>query len=254
MEFADHREYYAGDDLRHLDPHAYARLGRPYLKRFAADRALDVAILVDVSASMDYGQPSKLQVASRLAAALAYVAVSSGDRVRIASFGGGDEVRWRPAITSARHVSAVVENLEEPHAHTRAESDLAAVARKVRAMLSSSGMTVVLSDWWTPAPEAAIRAFARSGREAVAVQILAPEEEDPRLLADGPARLTDAERGRASTCTWTETYKLPTSVASKTGACASERLSTVCAASSSPCAATGPSRRCFSTTGGRQGS
>lgn len=197
MEFADHREYYAGDDLRHLDPHAYARLGRPYLKRFAADRALDVAILVDVSASMDYGQPSKLQVASRLAAALAYVAVSSGDRVRIASFGGGDEVRWRPAITSARHVSAVVENLEEPHAHTRAESDLAAVARKVRAMLSSSGMTVVLSDWWTPAPEAAIRAFARSGREAVAVQILAPEEEDPRLLADGPARLTDAERGES---------------------------------------------------------
>lgn len=195
MEFADHREYYAGDDLRHLDPNASARLGRPYLKQFAADRGLDVAVMVDATQSMQYGRPEKLHVAAQLAAALAYVAVSAGDRVRVAAFAGGDDVRWRPTLSSSRHVRALVKGLDRPLRADGQEADLGAVGHASDASLPSSGITVVLSDWWTRDPEASIRAFSRSGREVVAVQILAPDEEEPGLLADGLTRLIDAESG-----------------------------------------------------------
>lgn len=195
MEFADHREYHEGDDLRHLDPHVYARLGRPYIKRYATDRGLDVAILLDASRSMDYGHPTKLAVAARLAAALAYVGVAAGDRVRLGVFGSGRDLRWRPAITSTGHMSALVQDLDRPRPARGQESNLRAVAAAADTALPSSGVTVVLSDWWTEDPEGAVRVFARSGRELVAVQVLAPDEEDPGMLADGLTRLVDAESG-----------------------------------------------------------
>lgn len=195
MEFTDHREYYAGDDLRHLDPHASARFGRPYLKRFAADLGLDVAVIVDATTSMVYGRPTKLRVAAQLAAALAYVAVSAGDRVRVAAFGSGQDVRWRPPLTSTRHVRALVDGLDRPLQDVGGELDMRDVARSSDAALPASGITIVISDWWTRDPAGAVSAFGRSGREVVAVQVVAPEEEDPALLGDGLARLVDAENG-----------------------------------------------------------
>lgn len=195
MEFSDHREYQEGDDLRHLDPHVYARLGRPYVKRYAADRGLDVAILVDVSASMEFGLPTKREVSARLAAALAYVAVAGGDRVRLASFAGGSALRWRPSITSTRHVGELVAGIEASTSEPVSATDLRAIAAASARRLPVSGVTIVLSDWWTDDPEGAVDAFARSGRELLAVQVLAPEEEDPRLLPEGHARLEDAETG-----------------------------------------------------------
>src|SRR6185436_13191622 len=83
IEFADHRDYAPGDDLRHLDWNLYGRLERPLVRLFDEDEDLPVYVLVDSSASMGLGQPRKLDLARAVAAALAYVALTNLDRVAI---------------------------------------------------------------------------------------------------------------------------------------------------------------------------
>src|SRR5258708_11880258 len=66
MEFMDHREYQPGDDVRHLDPHLYARTGGYFVRQYAVTRQLPIAIIVDGSASMNFGTPTKFVFPPRL--------------------------------------------------------------------------------------------------------------------------------------------------------------------------------------------
>src|SRR5262245_36787529 len=86
LEFADYRSYVAGDDFRHLDWKAYLRLNRLILRLFEEEQDLPIYILVDSSQSMDFGAPSKLDYARRMAAALCYIGLANLDRVQIVSF------------------------------------------------------------------------------------------------------------------------------------------------------------------------
>ncbi|HEX7005491.1 MAG TPA: hypothetical protein VF168_15000 [Trueperaceae bacterium] len=115
--------------------------------------------------------------------------------MRLANFGGKDRLDWRPVVTSTRNLPKLVDGLDRPLKSDDEETDLVTVATNVNSMLGPSGLTIVISDWWTREPDIAAKAFGRSGRELVAIQLLAPEEEDPRLLVEGWARLTDAESG-----------------------------------------------------------
>src|SRR4051794_22681057 len=81
IEFADHREYTAGDDLRYLDWNIYARHGDLLLKRFQEEEDLHVYFLLDCSRSMQFGNPSKFDLARRVTAALAYIALADLDRI-----------------------------------------------------------------------------------------------------------------------------------------------------------------------------
>ncbi|MEN8148820.1 MAG: DUF58 domain-containing protein [Planctomycetota bacterium] len=85
-EFADHRAYSPGDDLRFVDWHLYGRLGSLFLKEFAREEEASVVLLLDLSASM----AGKLRGALRLSAALLTVALARGDRVRLATARDGD--------------------------------------------------------------------------------------------------------------------------------------------------------------------
>src|SRR3982751_5203730 len=86
IEFADHREYTAGDDLRYLDWNLYARLGDLLLKRFQEEEDLHVYFLLDCSRSMAFGDPPKFDFARQVAAALAYIALADLDRVAVTAF------------------------------------------------------------------------------------------------------------------------------------------------------------------------
>src|SRR5436309_5250979 len=79
MEFADFRRYTPGDDFRRIDWRAYARLERLFLRVFEAEENITVTVLVDCSDSMYYGNPTKASLATGLAAALAYVALTCED-------------------------------------------------------------------------------------------------------------------------------------------------------------------------------
>src|SRR6478736_866411 len=89
LEFADYRQYVPGDDFRHLDWKAYLRLNRLILKLFEEEEDLPIYLFVDSSQSMTYGQPSKLDYARRVAAALCYIGLANLDRVNVISFADG---------------------------------------------------------------------------------------------------------------------------------------------------------------------
>jgi len=91
-EFSDYREYSNGDDFRRIDWNAYARFERLFLKLFMEERETKITILLDTSKSMTFGEPAKSQLSMELAAAFAYMSLSSYDRVGLYALGGEGEV------------------------------------------------------------------------------------------------------------------------------------------------------------------
>src|SRR5688500_19907017 len=83
IEFADYRNYVAGDDLRYLDWNVYGRLEKLFLKLYEEERELPVRIFLDASESMLFGEPRKFDLARRIAGAVGYVALSAFDRVTV---------------------------------------------------------------------------------------------------------------------------------------------------------------------------
>ncbi|MBD5454851.1 MAG: DUF58 domain-containing protein [Lachnospiraceae bacterium] len=81
MEFSDFREYMPGDDIRRIDWNAYGRLDRLYVKEYMEEKEAVVSILIDTSASMDYGEKKKSELACMLAAAFSYMGLNDMDRV-----------------------------------------------------------------------------------------------------------------------------------------------------------------------------
>src|SRR6187431_2451951 len=86
LEFADYRSYVAGDDFRHLDWKAFLRLNKLILRLYQEEEDLPIYFFVDSSQSMDYGEPSKLDYARRVAAALCYIGLANLDRVSLISY------------------------------------------------------------------------------------------------------------------------------------------------------------------------
>lgn len=80
-EFSDFREYMPGDDIRRIDWNAYARLDKLFIKEYMEEKEAVVSILIDTSASMNYGEQKKSELALSIAAALSYLALSGMDRV-----------------------------------------------------------------------------------------------------------------------------------------------------------------------------
>jgi uncharacterized protein (DUF58 family) len=193
IEFADHRDYQPGDDIRHLDRHVYARLGQHVIKQFALYQQLQVTLLVDASASMGFGGPEKLRRAAELAGVLSYSGLSGGDRVRVGAFQGG-KLAWHPNLHGTRQIAGLFDWLERLSA--RGVSDLASVARESVPRLSSAGLLIVLSDWLDPTVPEALAAWHQTGQELLGIQVLAPEEVEPERLGNGPVRLLDVETGR----------------------------------------------------------
>src|SRR3972149_468308 len=89
VEFADYRSYVSGDDLRFLDWNIYARLEKLFLKLFLQEEDLHVSVLIDVSKSMDWGQPDKGLSARRGAGGMAHIGLSNFDRVSLYTYSNG---------------------------------------------------------------------------------------------------------------------------------------------------------------------
>ncbi|MGP1347936.1 MAG: DUF58 domain-containing protein [Phycisphaerales bacterium] len=91
VEFADHRPYVVGDDLRRIDWNIFGRLDRLFLKLFLEEEDLSLVVLVDNSASMHTGSPSKMRFAQQVAAAIGFIGLANLHRVSLFALGGGDE-------------------------------------------------------------------------------------------------------------------------------------------------------------------
>lgn len=190
-EFLEHRPYAAGDDLRRMDWLAFARTGAPVLKLFRAEEDVVVRLVVDASGSLDFGDPPKLLVAKRLAAAIGYMALASSERAQVLTAGEG-LVRVREPVRGRGALAALLRELDEVTASRG--TDLARAIDGAVLRADRPGMLVVASDFFDSGPfgEALGRAAA-AGHDLALVQVLAPEEIDPPW--DGDLALEDAESG-----------------------------------------------------------
>src|SRR5215471_3262325 len=111
VEFAEHRNYTVGDDLRHIDWNVYGRLDRLFLKLFLEEEDLHVYTVLDTSLSMGFGTPSKMRYGKQVAAALAFIGLVNHDRVILDTFSTGLDPGLR-GIRGRSQMYRVVDYLE----------------------------------------------------------------------------------------------------------------------------------------------
>jgi uncharacterized protein (DUF58 family) len=189
VEFADFRNYTPGDDFRLIDWNAYARLDRYMLRLFVAEQELPLSIFVDLSGSMDWGQPNKALTAKRLAGAIAYVALAALDRVRLTVFAEGPTSGGAP-YRGRRAVAELFSRLQS--FPVGGQTDYARLVWPIGKQ--RPGMTVLISDGLGETSiDSAIAALGRARQEGAVLQLLAPQEIAPDWTGD--ARLRDSETG-----------------------------------------------------------
>jgi uncharacterized protein (DUF58 family) len=193
-EFLEHRPYAPGDDLRRMDWLAFARTGEPVFKLFRAEEDVVVRLVVDASASLEAGTPSKLEAAKRIAAAVGYMGLAASERAQVVAISDGVDSMAEPARGRAA-LPKVLRCLDE--IAPRGGTDLARALDAVVRRSPRAGMLVILSDFLDPgiggAVDSAISRAAAAGHDLALVQVLAAEELHPVL--DGDIALEDAETG-----------------------------------------------------------
>jgi uncharacterized protein (DUF58 family) len=192
VEFSDYRTYAPGDEFRRIDWNAYARLERLFVRLFRAEEDLALTLVLDTSASMDWGRPSKARLAAQLAGALAFIALQSGDRVALATCrdsGIGERLDGLRGEGAAWTAWRLLERLEARGA-TDLNAGLSACARRLR----GSGMAVVVSDLFSPTGyQQGIDALLARRQDVLMVHVLAPDEMHPAADLVGEWRLIDTE-------------------------------------------------------------
>lgn len=201
IEFADHREYSHGDDLRYLDWNVYARYGDLLLKRFQEEEDLHVYILLDASPSMLTGSPSKFDYARRVAAALAYIALADLDRVGIYAY-SNEILDVLPMTRGKDRILSVLRFLDNLQVSGR-KTDLTRVVRGLVNRAQRAGLVVIISDLFDQDGfKKGIDLLRHRRFEPHVIQLHALEEAHPQLLGD--IELEEVETGALRKLTVTE--------------------------------------------------
>ena len=182
VEFAEHKEYSPGDELRHVDWKAYAKLDRYYVKQFEQESQLTVYLVLDASASMAFsgGGIAKLEYGGLLLAALAYLVIQQQDKVGLIACGDRSLETLVPPRGRTTHFHDLMSVLESILARGAAgdESPAAALARIAELTRRRRALVVLASDLFDP-DEETVRALAqlRAQRHDVSVlHLLDPHE------------------------------------------------------------------------------
>lgn len=222
VEFADHREYIHGDDLRYLDWNVYARHGDLLLKRFEEEEDLHVYVLLDCSRSMEQlpngaraaggsaGKsgvpsstplPSKFDFARQLAAALSYIALADLDRVSIIAY--DSQIRSTlPLMRGKNNILSLLRFLENLST-SGSRTDLAAVADAFTRRAPRSGLVLILSDLFDQDGfRAGVDRLRHRRFEPHVIQLYTQQEARPQLLGD--VELEDIESAALRKVTITE--------------------------------------------------
>lgn len=192
IEFAEYRRYQPGDDLRRVDWRAYARSDRYYIKEFEDETNLDAILVLDASASMDFGAGAmtKWQYAGTLAASLAYLLQRQQDNVGLLVL--DERIRLeREARNTRGHLVRVIGDLEktQPGRQTR----LAEVLHNVAPRMKRRGMAIVISDLLDDPAEvvSALRHLQFGGRDVIVFHTL--DSQELAFEFEGPTRFLDPE-------------------------------------------------------------
>jgi uncharacterized protein (DUF58 family) len=191
VEFADHRDYVAGDDFRYLDWNVYQRFGRLLVRLYEEEEDLSIYLVIDSSSSMGFSSKRKFRYAQRLAAALAYVGLANLDRITIVSTTDRIEDRMPTARGKAR-IFKVLQFLRglEPTGTT----DLGDAMKTFVAQHKRRGLVIVLSDLYDPHGfERGINVLRYNKFEPFVLHVI--DDTDSRLKLSGDVRIYDCETG-----------------------------------------------------------
>ena len=178
LEFADHREYSPGDDIRYLDWTVWVRLRHALIRLFEEDEDLPIRVVVDVSDSMCTREGAKLRYAQQVAAALAYVGLANLDRVGLTAISAKTH-QSLPAVRGKGRIFRVFDFLRS--APRGGPTDLRHSCSRVAAQSSQPGLTIVLSDFYDlEGAFEGLNMLRFRKHEPVAIQIIDPVEADPR--------------------------------------------------------------------------
>lgn len=197
VEFADHRPYVAGDDLRFVDWNIYGRLEQLFLKLYLEEQDLTVHIVADASASMGLGEPSKALFIKKLTAALGYVSLVNNNRVTISFFADG--IRGQLANMRGRnYLHKMAEYLLTTDCEGLSHFDTA--CRQLASGRIGSGVMIVLSDFlFKEGYDSGLRRLIGRQYDLYAIQVLCPQELSPEL--SGELKLIDIEDADAAEIT-----------------------------------------------------
>ena len=198
-EFADHRQYVHGDDIRFLDWNIFGRLDQLFMKLFLEEQDLSLHILVDSSASTTVGDPPKDRYLKSLAAALAYVGLVNNNRVSVYAFADGLTGSLMN-LRGRRYLAPMGEFLAgQPAAGT---SNFEKACRQLASGRMGSGITVVLSDFFFKEGfEAGLKRLVTDRYDLCTIQVISPQEKSPQFKGD--LKLIDVEDADASEITVT---------------------------------------------------
>ena len=200
IEFADHRDYVAGDDFRYLDWNVYQRFGRLLLRLFEEEEDLSIYLILDASSSMAFGDGRKFAYAKRLIAALAYIGLANLDRVAIVTT--TDRVLARMASTRGKQrIFRAFEFLRETQAD--GTTDLGQALKIFVSQHKRRGLAVLVSDLYDPAGfEHGINALRFNKFEPFVLHLVDPKDARPALQGD--VRIYDCETGEEREVTVTQ--------------------------------------------------
>ena len=179
VEFAEHRQYGPGDEIRHIDWRAFGKTDRYYVKEYEEETNLKAVLVVDSSGSMGYaGQTiSKLEQARRMAASLAYLMIGQRDAVGLITF--DTEVRSMiPPRSATSHFSLLCQKLEATE--TGGEVALSGILHALAGRIRRRGLVIILSDGFDDLENllSALKHLRHRHHEVLFFHVLAPEEEE----------------------------------------------------------------------------
>ncbi|WP_373650411.1 DUF58 domain-containing protein [Schlesneria sp. DSM 10557] len=181
VEFAEHREYVPGDDLRYVDWKVFGKSDRIYLKQYDEETNFVCHLLVDTSESMTYRSPkamfSKLEYAQYIAAAFAYLIIHQQDAVGLATFDTSVRQFLRPGSTAVQ-LRQLCHTLEQ--SPSGGESSIGPIFHDLAERIKRRGLVVIISDFFDD-PETlkkGLKHFQHRRHDVVLLQVIDPEEQD----------------------------------------------------------------------------
>lgn len=208
VEFADFREYFAGDDIRRIDWNVYARLEKYFIRLFTDERQMHNQVYIDCSASMACGKPEKATAALRVAAAFGYLSVDSMDRVSYKLIKENKVVDLDVKVTNKSSFYNAAQALE--NVDFEGEADMGTAILTEESPGRDDGLTIIISDFFIQSDSdkpldkphdkkdveqskwaKAIDYLLYNKREVMLIQVLSPDEMFPDF--DGRVHLMDSE-------------------------------------------------------------
>ncbi|HPZ09318.1 MAG TPA: DUF58 domain-containing protein [Candidatus Eremiobacteraeota bacterium] len=200
-EFSDYRNYTIGDDLRYIDWNLYGRLEKLFLKLFLEEEDLYVYLLLDTSASMDWGDPKKLDYSIKVIAALGYIALNNMDRVSLMRFDSNMYCEINSVRGKGQFLN-LVQNLQSIKG--KDSTNLNEALKRFALRISKPGLVIIISDFLDEKGfEQGLKFLLYRKFEPFLIQVLAPQELNPEI--NGNIKLIDIETNLTKELTLNQT-------------------------------------------------